>query len=104
MGLFAIGSSALGISLGVDVKVLNEAPGPHSIIAWKPGAGSTACGIVVTDAGVHSGLLMGRDRGRGMELLRLGTIVKVGGSQQQGAHNVMQVQVVACAKSHPAEI
>jgi hypothetical protein len=48
MGLFAIGSSALGISLGVDVKVLKEAPGPHSIMAWKPGAGSTACGIVVT--------------------------------------------------------
>jgi hypothetical protein len=42
MGLFAIGRSALGISFGVDVKVLNEAPGPHNIIAWKPGAGSTA--------------------------------------------------------------
>jgi hypothetical protein len=48
MGLFATGSSAFGISLGVDVKVLYEAPGPHRIIAWKPGAGSTACGIVVT--------------------------------------------------------
>jgi hypothetical protein len=55
MGLFAIGSSALGMSLGVDVKVLKEAPGPHSIIAWKPGAGSTACGIVVTGACVRSG-------------------------------------------------
>jgi hypothetical protein len=47
MGLFAIGSIALGISSGDDVKVLNEAPGPHSIIAWNPGAGSTACGIVM---------------------------------------------------------
>jgi hypothetical protein len=46
MGLFAIGSSAFGISLGVDVNVLKDAPGPHSIIAWNPGAGSTACGIV----------------------------------------------------------
>jgi hypothetical protein len=42
MGLFAMGSSAFGMSLGDDVKVLNEAPGPHNIIAWKPGAGSTA--------------------------------------------------------------
>lgn len=48
MGLFAIGSSAFGISFGVDVNVLKDAPGPHSMIAWKPGAGSTACGIVVT--------------------------------------------------------
>ena len=39
MGLLAMGSSAFGISLGVDVKVLNEAPGPQRIKAWKPGAG-----------------------------------------------------------------
>lgn len=46
MGLFAMGSSALGISLGVDVNVLNEAPGPHRITAWNPDEGRTACGIV----------------------------------------------------------
>jgi hypothetical protein len=39
MGRFAIGRSAFGISFGFDVKVLNEAPGPHRIRAWKPGAG-----------------------------------------------------------------
>jgi hypothetical protein len=47
MGRFAMGSSALGISFGVDVNVLKDAPGPHRIMAWKPGAGRTACGIVV---------------------------------------------------------
>lgn len=41
-----MGSIALGISSGDDVKVLNEAPGPHSMMAWKPGAGRTACGIL----------------------------------------------------------
>ena len=46
MGLFATGSSALGMSLGDDVKVDSEAPGPHSISAWKPGEGRVACGIV----------------------------------------------------------
>jgi hypothetical protein len=39
MGRFAMGSSAFGISLGFEVKVLNEAPGPHKMRAWKPGAG-----------------------------------------------------------------
>jgi hypothetical protein len=47
MGRFAMGSSALGISFGVDVNVLKEAPGPHRMMAWKPGAGRTACGIAV---------------------------------------------------------
>lgn len=42
MGLFAMGRSAFGISFGVDVNVLKDAPGPHSMMAWKPGAGSTA--------------------------------------------------------------
>ena len=45
MGLFAMGSSALGISVGVDVKVLNDAPGPHRMRAWKPGEGSVAWGM-----------------------------------------------------------
>lgn len=34
-----MGNRAFGISLGVDVKVLNDAPGPHRISAWKPGGG-----------------------------------------------------------------
>jgi hypothetical protein len=34
-----MGNKAFGISLGVDVKVLKEAPGPHRMRAWKPGAG-----------------------------------------------------------------
>jgi hypothetical protein len=46
MGLFAMGSSALGISFGVDVNVLNDAPGPHRMSAWKPGEGSVAWGIL----------------------------------------------------------
>ena len=33
MGLFAMGSRAFGISFGVDVNVLNDAPGPHKMIA-----------------------------------------------------------------------
>lgn len=47
MGLLATGSSAFGMSLGDEVKVVNEAPGPHSMTAWKPGEGSVACGIVL---------------------------------------------------------
>ena len=39
MGLFEMGNKAFGISFGVDVKVLKEAPGPHRMRAWKPGAG-----------------------------------------------------------------
>jgi hypothetical protein len=39
MGLFAIGMSAFGFSSGFAVKVGNEEPGPHNIMAWKPGAG-----------------------------------------------------------------
>lgn len=46
MGLFAMGNRAFGMSLGDDVNVVNEAPGPHSISAWKPGAGNVACGMV----------------------------------------------------------
>lgn len=34
-----MGSRAFGMSLGDDVKVLNEAPGPHRMRAWKPGGG-----------------------------------------------------------------
>lgn len=41
-----MGNRALGISLGVDVKVLNDAPGPHRMSAWKPGEGSVACGML----------------------------------------------------------
>ena len=46
MGLLAIGIKALGNSRGFVVNVLNDAPGPHRINAWKPGEGiATACGI-----------------------------------------------------------
>jgi len=41
-----MGTRALGRSAGVDVKVLRETPGPHSIRACKPGEGKVACGIV----------------------------------------------------------
>jgi hypothetical protein len=34
-----MGNSAFGISFGFDVKVLNEAPGPQRMSAWKPDAG-----------------------------------------------------------------
>jgi hypothetical protein len=36
----------LGISCGVDVKVVKDAPGPHRMRAWKPGGGKVACGMV----------------------------------------------------------
>jgi hypothetical protein len=35
IGLFATGRRALGVS--PTVKVGNDDPGPHSIIAWSPG-------------------------------------------------------------------
>jgi hypothetical protein len=105
MGLFAIGSSALGMSLGVDVKVLKEAPGPHSIIAWKPGAGSTACGIVVTGTCVRSGWWMGRDGFEERELRKLGMSVEEGeGVKREAQIMSCRYAVVACPKSHPAEI
>ena len=47
IGLFAIGTSALGKSSRLEVKVSRGAPGPHRIIAWKPGEGSVACGMVM---------------------------------------------------------
>lgn len=46
MGRLAIGTSALGNSLGFDVKVFSDAPGPHRIKAWKLVAGKVACGIL----------------------------------------------------------
>ena len=46
MGRFAMGSRAFGISLGDDVNVVKDAPGPHKISAWKPGEGRVACGMV----------------------------------------------------------
>jgi len=45
MGRFAIGIRALGMSLGLDVNVLMEAPGPHNMRAWNPGGGMVAWGI-----------------------------------------------------------
>ena len=45
MGRFAIGIRALGMSLGFDVNVLMEAPGPHNMRAWNPGGGMVAWGI-----------------------------------------------------------
>jgi hypothetical protein len=46
MGRFATGRRALGMSLGDEVKVLSEAPGPHRMMAWKPGEGNVAWGMV----------------------------------------------------------
>ena len=40
MGLFAIGTKALGNSSGFVVNVLSDAPGPHSTKAWKPEDGT----------------------------------------------------------------
>ena len=41
-----MGISALGKSCGLDVKIFKDAPGPHRITAWRPGAGRlVACGI-----------------------------------------------------------
>jgi hypothetical protein len=37
----------LGISAGLEVNVLIEAPGPQRIIAWKPGGGIVECGMLV---------------------------------------------------------
>jgi len=36
IGLFAIGTNALGNSSGDDVNVFRETPGPQRIKAWKP--------------------------------------------------------------------
>jgi hypothetical protein len=56
-----MGNSALGISLGVDVKVLNDAPGPHKMMAWKPGEGRVACGILTVLSQQLSSLCAGRE-------------------------------------------
>jgi hypothetical protein len=42
MGRFAMGMSALGKSLGEDVKVLSETPGPQRMKACRPGEGCVA--------------------------------------------------------------
>lgn len=47
MGRLAMGSRALGMSRGVEVKVLKDAPGPQRMSAWKPGEGSVAWGMAV---------------------------------------------------------
>lgn len=46
MGRFAMGTSALGKSSGVEVKVLKESPGPHNIKAWKSGEAGDLAGMV----------------------------------------------------------
>lgn len=41
-----MGIKAFGFSSGFAVNVGNDDPGPHRMIAWKPGAGiASACGI-----------------------------------------------------------
>ena len=41
-----MGIRAFGFSSGLAVNVGNDDPGPHRMIAWKPGAGiERACGI-----------------------------------------------------------
>lgn len=46
MGRFAMGTRALGNSLGFDVNVFSDAPGPQRMKAWKLVAGKVACGIL----------------------------------------------------------
>jgi hypothetical protein len=41
-----MGTIAFGNSAGSEVKVSSEAPGPHRMMAWKPGEGSELCGIL----------------------------------------------------------
>lgn len=41
-----MGTSALGKSSGVEVKVLNERPGPHKIKAWKSGEAGDLAGMM----------------------------------------------------------
>jgi len=45
MGLFAIGMSALGKSLGFELKGFIDSPGPHRMKAWNPVGGMFACGM-----------------------------------------------------------
>ena len=41
-----MGIRAFGFSSGLAVNVGNDDPGPHRMMAWKPGAGiERACGI-----------------------------------------------------------
>lgn len=48
MGRFAIGNNAFGFWSGLAVKVGNEEPGPHKMMACSPGEGiDTACGMTV---------------------------------------------------------
>jgi hypothetical protein len=48
IGRFATGIRALGFSSGFAVKVGNDDPGPHRMMAWKPGAGiGTAWGMAL---------------------------------------------------------
>jgi hypothetical protein len=41
-----MGSRALDDSFVFDVKVANDAPGPHKMSAWRPGEGTVAWGIL----------------------------------------------------------
>ena len=38
-----MGINALGFSSGIEVKVLNDRPGPQRIRAWKPNCGWSLC-------------------------------------------------------------
>lgn len=49
MGRFAIGMRAFGFSSGLVVNVGNDDPGPHRMMAWRPGAGiESAWGMAET--------------------------------------------------------
>ena len=53
----------MGMSRGVEVKVLKDAPGPHRMMAWKPGEGSVACGMATGAGWVVCGAREGWSRG-----------------------------------------
>lgn len=54
MGLFAIGSRALGFSSGFAANVGNDEPGPQRMRACSPGdAEETACGIATVSVDQH---------------------------------------------------
>jgi len=54
MGLFATGINAFGKVAGAEVKVSSDAPGPQRIMAWKPGDGRVACGMIDLRASIAS--------------------------------------------------
>jgi hypothetical protein len=74
----------------VEVKVLKEAPGPQRMMAWKPGEGSVACGMlncVYVQEQVRWTLIVGVTIWRGASH----------GGSCSSACDVMQRPLVACS-------